>query len=314
MPTKDRDYWLAKEDKVPENYFAMSELFKLPSLAVNEKQAREIRFGTYDEVRRFCKKNKICDMIGFFNANADLMLADMNQFAKNRKIAPVAHLIEMFGEKKETERKDGTLLHISFGIRKDYLMEYLNSKGETIPKKKKVGHPKSNDAIRYKMAKIVIEEEGEEPKYLRMRKNPIYECFRAWCTINKVKIGDACLMAMKLLVEQYPCEGLPSIKEFEKPDVYRKLNVEQEEELRRVNLTVKNGVYEMSKLIIDNYNKNPENMAKPKLSFSIYATTALDKLNGAMPLKYSNPELNKELEKQAEQERIKQKLYGEKKK
>lgn len=304
-----RKYMLANEDKVPEDYYSMTDIFKTQALAVNEKRSRELRYGSYNATKEYCKKHDIADMQAFWNENSDLMQTNMNFFAKHGKIAPVAHLIEMFINSEHAKKSGNLIGRVSFGIKKEYLKEYLMSHGKIIPKKKVRGRPKTTDSIRYNFAKLVIGEQGEQPTILKVRRNAVYLMFKEWCKINKVNVNTGGLMALQVLLEQYPCDGLPELKDFETLDAYKKIKHNNDEsQITTACVRVDSKVFETSKTIIKNYNSHSENLAKPKLTLSNYISNALNKYNMVMPLKYSNPELNEHLIQQAERDRIQERM------
>lgn len=293
--------YLTKSDEYcPKTHIGMYPLLrnkKNVSAYLSEEDCQKMRKDTFQNVLDMFKKYGSPDYADFFNYNAEVIAEiGMNHFSFHPKLSPVCLLIECFsfpcinhaGEKSQA---------ISFGINRELLQQYLKSYAEAQKKGTLVDIPKlvrkppeKRDLILYGEARIDI---GGGNTFKTAR-NALYNRFLDWCDIQGISEQEGAAMALETVLQAYPSERLKDISEYDLITEFdRPLFALPKREYRDTEETivVSGTIRGISKKIIERYNRDPDNIAKPKLTFDKYVNNALFLMNNSIGLKYRNPGL-----------------------
>ncbi len=295
-------YWISEKDEVPKEFYGMDEVFEMEKFKTSKEKAYEIKKSSLQSAKDYCVKNNIYDIVHFWRVCNDRMSSEENAFYKVGNFALIAHLVEMFCTKKKNATGKKNLKFISFGIRKSHLNRYLESGCTEIIEKKRAGRPRIYANAKYDYARINIGQEGDKKEILRVRKNPVFMRFKAWCDASKISMNNGTLMAMDMIMNEYKNENVPSLEHFQTQDEY--IPEYASTTKRKHYMTIDSDVLKTMNEIIKNYNSHPDNHAKEKFTISRYIEMSINKANGEMPLKYSNPESYKLILKEKEMEKL----------
>lgn len=299
-----------KDEYIPDTHIGMYSLIrnkKYQSIYMGEEQCQNVRKKTFNSVLAIFKDYGSPDYADLWNYNiAAINECGLNYFINNPKLAPLGDLIECFEQVVDSwlfsgRFKGNKILTISFAIDKKLLLQYFKNVDEAkkngtevkIPKKKHL-EEKSREAILFGI-ETFTRKNGE---HIVIERNAIYNRFEHWCKLQGIGKNEGLLMALETLFKCYPVDGLESNKfyhmvtELDRMAFRPRLEKGNEE----VTVNLSKVIYGKAKEIIERYNLDPDNLSKGKMNFDTYMNNALYLLNSKMPLKYQDPELEKEQE------------------
>ncbi len=315
MGRKNEKYTIAltfTDETVDNGYIGIYSLFTdkkyaLPEYdaeewCLSEKRLRELRFKTFNEVKKRFKQSGVKSFSSFWNGNLDSINGlGLNEFDKLLCFNELSSIMVCFEKVVENKRVEGKRIMVSFGINKDMYREYYQShlialKTGEKPKKVKLYDRKKrlrNDLFQGKQIKADVG--GIEVK---VSNNALMEQFEHWRKLKGLKRTEAIYMAVENLLEKYPLSEVKDRNVYRKDtDVNNKNTFEiiianqaiDEEETKNINVKIPINVYNKMKAIIARYNNDIDNIAKPELTVKSYTTQAINHFNNSIPLKYSNP-------------------------
>ncbi len=301
MPPKKAKNCLEFIDVVPRNYYSLTDILRHESIGMTEKEVLLFRREAFEATCKYMKENGFIDFKLFWNENISVLPSEINRFANILKISKIAHLIEAFEHKRFSSNKSKyPSNYISFGIRKNYVKEFFGSKGTIIPEKKQYGNS-GNAEYTSKYPRTQLKIVDGEPK-IDLVKTPVYVNWRKWCKIKNLPYSIAALQAMELQMERNPVEGLEDIEKMAIVSPVEKLDDYYGVLRQKVTVCLNEDVYKLMKIIINNFNKDPKNLSQKKVSIGSYINDAINLMNSKVDLKYSNPELFRELKRQKKQQ------------
>lgn len=301
--TKYKLFLSEQDEYVPSTHLGMYSLFRNPnnkSVYMSEARCQAIRYKTYNSVMDLYRKYKSLSYCTFFNYNTDILTKlGVNYFETHDKFAPIAELVEAFPEKIEKDDFTGTA--ISFGIDKITLKTYLNClrKGTdfwgdppiAVMKRKKL-QAKNRDFIMFGSDDTKI----DYWKSIHMPRNPLYSQFLDWCELQELRPYEGMLMAIELLLNAHPADGLKDVTEYDYIDELDiPLYAKTRKRSKKINceVSLSSQIYALAEQIIERYNRDPKNIAH-RIDFDLYCNNALHILNQNMDLQYRDPTIYEE--------------------
>lgn len=304
---------LSKEDEcVPKTHIPMYRIFRNPkntSVYMSEEACQKMRQKTYQNVYELYRKYGSPNYVDFFNVNREeINELGLNEFAKHPKIAPVSGLIECFSKETRLKSNNKRRMSIGFGINRKLLNQYFANVAKAketgtevvIPKLKRANQ-KDKDIVIFGEAEINI---GNSQK-VKIPRNALYNQFEHWCLLQGVSKKEGILMAIELIIQQYPITGIGEVGEYKVStefDRYVYLKKSQSEP-QKLLVRFDGDIFSLALTIIENYNLDPENASKPYMDFNTYVNNAVHLLNSNIDLKYRSPRLYKERCQTEEMER-----------
>lgn len=293
---------LSKKDEfVPDTHIGMYSILRNPknkNVYLNEQHCQKIRQDTFDNIMKLYHQYGSPDIATLFNTNIDLFTeAGLNEFAHIRNLIPLRNVIELCVKKTGKSEYGFTKREIiSFGIRKDILEYYFNTRKVPILQRDRSGSRR--DFILFGADEIDVGL-GQPAKVNRTAQ---YRKFEHWCDIQGVDKQDGFIMALESLFEKYPLSNLlPTseydiITEFDKPILAKRIP-QIDTENNRIDKQVRFSkfLYQWAEDILARYNRDPENALR-QMDINAYINNALNLLNNNMDLKYRNPELQQDIE------------------
>lgn len=316
MPKK-YEYYLSKNDcVVPDDFIPVWDLFSEPKYAlpgypedqwcIGAKALDEMRRKTYREFKKRYDMSKAISFSSYWNSHIDsINNLGINEFTKLHCFAELSSVMMCFEQTIKNKHNDNKRKYVGFGIRKTIYENYYRSirksvQTGTIPEPVNMHEPKkrrSCSSTSRNLYHFYFESTVAGKKHaVSINKNEVFEMFSEWCRRKNRQKKDAIYEALLLLMKENPVDGLGSPKDYAK-----NIDIEQDQTSvqNAVGLTVRKVKVEHELLefiedIIKRYNSDPENKAKPKLTFTMYAKQAFIAFNKKLPLKYVDPEAYQE--------------------
>lgn len=297
-------YLSEKDEFVPSSYIGMYSIFRNPknkSVYLSEESCQKIRKRTFEKVRLLYEKYGASKFSDFFNYNLDILdKIGVNYFASHPGIAPISKIIECFESNKGTEKHPQYM--ISFAIEKYNLSKYFERKRIAENTNTEFRNPKLNRYNDKRKDFVLLgnkEFQVYKDKSVKIPLNALYNQFSEWCELQDISEEDGVLMALEELIKAHPLDKLKEITDYDFLTEFDKLLFARpKHELEYVEKTVdvSGGIFALSDMIIERYNRDPQNITK-QIDFNKYVNNALHLLNNSMPLIYRDPELYVEQQK-----------------
>ncbi len=268
------------------------------SEAVGNSHRREL----YESVKKEFNKTSIFRYDKFYNHYGfEIWKSGTNPFTRYEKLEPLCEYVECFTEVSKGT-KDNYTHRISFGIKQSNVENYFRKKAEAeeqgiafiSPDFKKAGAPSSGNVF------TQGKENWLDPMYVdsKVEQNAISCRFRHWYNLMGINRQEACMMAMDSVVKLHPHEDIMDLVEYQTGTKFDRYTLQKKYKEPSVtkNVYLKSDILEQTERIVARYNSDVDNIMKVKWNVSSYINDAMALLNSKVPLKYSNPELLREVE------------------
>lgn len=298
------------DEFVPDGYIAITELFSegkyaLPGYSseqwcLGKKRIKDMRKKTYFEVKKRFDIAGVDSFSVFWNGNLDAINdLGINEFHKLICFKELSGAMICFETVEKNKSNDRRRRHISFGIKRSIYEKYYRNirdaiRSGTIPKKISIADSRKKyrgDIQRFPTTNISLETNSGK-MVMKLPKNEIFSMFERWCKIKKRKRSLAIYDALMALMEKDPVDGLGTLEAYSRRTDIGDSEVvfkDDSEEVSSISFKIPDRIMSIAKQIIIRYNKDPDNMQKPRLTESLYVSQAIDAFNRRVPLKYSDP-------------------------
>lgn len=274
-----------KDQYVPTGYIGMYSIFRNPkNIAVYTTEAvcQRMRQKTFNAILSLCKQYNTPNFAKLFNYNAQVIgEVGLNFFSEHDIIHPISSIIECF---QATFRNNKWAVYISFGIKKERLLEYFET--GVCPK---IDLPDSRDSVIFGSKDIQF----FANKVIKVDRSALYRKFEKWCNENRISENDAIMIALDLLMKKFKLNSFNGLEEYEPITILDRHLFHQafRQEPEEKTIEFSGVISGQAEKIIERWNRDPDNIAKKKMDFETYCNNALALLNKSMPQKYVDGQL-----------------------
>lgn len=310
-----------KDEGVPDGYIGVFQYF-VDSDKFNHlfgvETATKLRKNTYNNVLKLFNEYGSSHYEKLWNIHIpEIVDLKLNEYANFKEIKDLCYYMECFSSIEKVS-KGIKRYRISFGFKMSKLEEYYSLKEKSVEQNIPFIPPKANKRFKDDRDKLVVDFGLVYMPFNKIRsdgtsnntpipRNALARRFNDWKMLKELSLYEACNLAMKTVMENYPVDGLSDLENYEILTVFDKCILKKKNNNIspiKIIIDVKSDIVDMADKILIRWNADPLNQHKMAYSRKQYIEDAIAYYNSKMPLKYSNPKLLKDLDKIKEQEKI----------
>lgn len=297
-------YRVPLEDRVPEDYYSITEILSTNKIHESPKVILKWRQKTVGNVLTLMQKEGELNIKKWWIENinlSDVELAfssDVILFMKNTYLAKAIKLVEVFIERVNppNRKKQGCLLYVSFGIKKQWFKDFFESGGTIVPDlQRRRGVAQGVDSRIRDNDKVKV---ADSNRFVEVHGDALYRRWKDWCKLKGYESIYAIADAMRDQIESDPADELPEESEYLKyvrPKVF-----EKKQKVGRQNVPVDRDVMYEANQIVQAYNERHLYDKEGPMTQRRYVKMAVCMLNDIMGKEYLHKDELEDMQKQIE--------------